>query len=305
MSANRFFDWLGLFALVAMFGSAFLLTKVAVQDIPPLIVVAGRIVIGAFLLVVISYSNGERISSLLPYWPLLFFLALTGNCLPFFVITWGQQYVDSSLAGILMAMMPLTTVVLAHFFVKGERITQKKFVGFLLGFAGVVILMKPDLVSTAEMNWSHLFAMVAILSGAISYAINSILAHSLPRISLSLISAGVLLMASIMIVPISFLQTGEWWNEASQSSLWSVLLLGLFPSGLATIIYFRVIRHAGPAFLSQINYLIPVWAVLMGVLFGGERLTINALVALVVILIGIGIAQHNKKSIGSTGNLYH
>ena len=305
MQANKLIDWLGLLALVVMFGSAFLLTKIAVHEIPPLVVVAGRILVGAILLIIISCMQGEQFRSLIPYWPLLFLLALTGNCLPFFVITWGQQFVDSSLAGILMAMMPLTTVVLAHFFVQGEHITRNKIIGFLLGFAGVIILMQPDLVLTSGFNLLQLFAMLSILSGAISYAVNSILAHALPKISLSLISAGVLLMASVMILPLSLAQGMDWVQESSWQSISSVILLGLFPTGLATIIYFRVIRHAGPAFLSQINYLIPVWAVFMGVIFGGESLTIHALLALVVILFGIGIAQHNRKPVSETDSLYH
>ena len=108
-----------------------------------------------------------------------------------------------------------------------------------------------------------------------------------------------------VIVPIALIQGVQWSSEVSLASAGSVVLLGLFPSGLATIIYFRVIRHAGPAFLSQINYLIPVWAVLMGVVFGGEHLTIHVLVALIVILAGIWIAQHNRKTVGTTDNLYH
>lgn len=303
MKSSRLFDWLALLALVAMFGSAFLLTKIAVQEVPPVIVVAGRIVIGAILLLIIAYAQGERLSSLKPYWFILFALALTGNCIPFFVITWGQQYVDSSLAGILMAMMPLTTVVLAHFFVDGERITTNKIIGFLLGFAGVVILMQPELSVTTEFDWLYLMAMLLILLGAISYAANSVIAHSLPKISLSLISAGVLLAASIVIIPLSVMQGFDWVATTSSSALWSVIMLGIFPSGLATIIYFSVIRHAGPAFLSQINYLIPVWAVLLGVILGGEKLTINAVIALVVILIGIAIAQKNRSA--KVDTIYH
>ena len=306
MQANRLWDWLGLIALVIMFGTAFLLTKIAVEEIPPLIVVAGRIAIGALLLIVISIVQRERFADLLPYWPLLLILALTGNCLPFFVITWGQQYVDSGLAGILMAMMPLTTVVLAHFFVKGEHITRNKIIGFVLGFVGVVILMQPNLIFSAQFNWVQFIAMLSILSGAISYAVNSILAHALPKISLSLISAGVLFMASLVIVPIALIQEAQLWPvAASATSFASVLLLGVFPSGLATIVYFRVIRHAGPAFLSQINYLIPVWAVLMGVVFGGEHLSLHMLLALVVILAGIWIAQHSRKAVEPAESLYH
>jgi len=303
MNVPRLLDWLGLVALVAMFGSAFLLTKIAVQEVPPLIVVAGRIVIGALLLLSISYAKGERLGQLKPYWFILLALALTGNCIPFFVITWGQQHVDSGLAGILMAMMPLTTVVLAHFFIKGERITSNKLIGFLLGFAGVVILMMPGLTLNQNMDWLYVVSMLLILTGAISYATNSVIAHSLPTISLSLISSGVLLMASVVIVPLSFSQGTQWIQDASTEALVSVLLLGIFPSGLATIIYFSVIRHAGAAFLSQINYLIPVWAVLLGVLFGGEKLTLNALIALIVVLLGIAIAQKNRAT--NADSIYH
>ncbi len=303
MGSSKLLNWLGLLALVAMFGSAFLLTKIAVQEVPPVMVVAGRIVIGALLLLVISYAQGERLSQLKPYWLMLLALALTGNCIPFFVITWGQQFVDSGLAGILMAMMPLTTVVLAHFFVQGERITRNKIIGFVLGFVGVVILMQPELSTRTEFNWIQLIAMLAILGGAISYAANSIIAHSLPKISLSLISAGVLLIASVVIVPFSLSHGFEWFDDASGEALLAVVLLGVFPSGLATIIYFSVIRQAGPAFLSQINYLIPVWAVVLGVILGGEQLTIHAFIALVVILLGIGIAQKNRAA--NADSIYH
>ncbi len=303
MGSSRLVNWLGLIALVAMFGSAFLLTKIAVQDVPPIMVVAGRIVIGAIVLLLISYAQGERLRQLKPYWLLLLALALTGNCIPFFVITWGQQFVDSGLAGILMAMMPLTTVVLAHFFIQGERITRNKIIGFILGFIGVGILMQPELSLSSEFNWIHLIAMISILMGAISYAANSVIAHSLPKLSLSLISAGVLLMASIVIVPLSLSAGFSWINDASSEALLSVILLGIFPSGLATIIYFSVIRHAGPAFLSQINYLIPVWAVVLGVLLGGEQLTIHAVIALVVILAGIAIAQKNRSA--TADSIYH
>ena len=298
-SHYNYFKWLGLFALVAMFGSAFLLTKIAVEDIPPVMVTAGRIVIGAILLLLIAYAQGERLADLKGIWSLLLVLALTGNCLPFFVIAWGQQYVDSGLAGILMAMMPLTTVALAHFFVDTEKITKDKVAGFLLGFSGVVILMLPEFSAYSGFDWIRLIGMLSILGGAVSYALNSIVAYALPNISLCLISAGVLLMASVVIVPLSLLEGWRWIDNVSSSSLWAVGLLGIFPGGLATIVYFSVIRHAGPAFLSQINYLIPVWAVILGVVLAGEQLTIHALAALAIILTGIAIAQRSA----STGSI--
>jgi len=290
----RLLDWCFLLALVVMFGSAFLLTKIAVQDIPPVLVVAGRIVIGALILCMLAMWQGQSFSSLIAYWKIIIVLALTGNCVPFFLITWGQQYVDSGLAGILMAMMPLSTILLAHFFVSGEAITANKLIGFVVGFVGVVILMLPKINADTQYQWLHLLAMLSILCGAISYAINSVIAHQLPNISLTLLSSGVLIAASVLILPISIWSSYGWIPDVSNSALLALLILGLFPSGIATIVYFSLIRRAGAAFMSQTNYLIPLWAVFIGVVFGHEYISLNAMIALAVILSGIALAQRKS-----------
>lgn len=290
----RLLDWCFLLALVVMFGSAFLLTKIAVQDIPPVLVVAGRIVIGALILCMLAMWQGQSFSSLIAYWKIIIVLALTGNCVPFFLITWGQQYVDSGLAGILMAMMPLSTILLAHFFVSGEAITTNKLIGFVVGFVGVVILMLPQINADTQYKWLHLLAMLSILCGAISYAINSVIAHQLPNISLTLLSSGVLMAASVLILPISIWSSYGWIPDVSNSALLALLILGLFPSGIATIVYFSLIRRAGAAFMSQTNYLIPLWAVFIGVVFGHEYISLNAMIALAVILSGIALAQRKS-----------
>jgi len=290
----RLLDWCFLLALVVMFGSAFLLTKIAVQEIPPVLVVAGRIVIGASILCMLAMWQGQSFSSLIAYWKIIIVLALTGNCVPFFLITWGQQYVDSGLAGILMAMMPLSTILLAHFFVSGEAITANKLIGFVVGFVGVVILMLPQINADTQYQWLHLLAMLSILCGAISYAINSVIAHQLPNISLTLLSSGVLMAASVLILPISIWSSYGWIPDVSNSALLALLILGLFPSGIATIVYFSLIRRAGAAFMSQTNYLIPLWAVFIGVVFGYEYISLNAMIALAVILSGIALAQRKS-----------
>jgi len=290
----RLLDWCFLLALVVMFGSAFLLTKIAVQDIPPVLVVAGRIVIGALILCMLAMWQGQSFSSLIAYWKIIIVLALTGNCVPFFLITWGQQYVDSGLAGILMAMMPLSTILLAHFFVSGEAITANKLIGFVVGFVGVVILMLPQINADTQYQWLHLLAMLSILCGAISYAINSVIAHQLRNISLTLLSSGVLIAASVLILPISIWSSYGWIPDVSNSALLALLILGLFPSGIATIVYFSLIRRAGAAFMSQTNYLIPLWAVFIGVVFGHEYISLNAMIALAVILSGIALAQRKS-----------
>jgi len=299
MTTYRPTAWLGLFTLVVMFGSAFLLTKIAVNEMSPLSVVTGRIVVAASTLWCIVLYQREAVTELVVYWKIFLLLALTGNCLPFFLIAWGQQHVDSGLAGILMAMMPLVTIVLAHFFVVNERITRYKAVGFGFGFVGILILMLPNVSTSQVSDWAVLIAMLSILCGAISYGANSVIAHRLPKISLTLISFGVLSFSAIIMTLIWLFFYGfggfDGLLESSNAVIYSVILLGVFPTGLATIVYFSVIRRAGAAFLSQINYLIPLWAVMLGVWFGDELLSWNSFVALVVILCGIAIAQRGSK----------
>ena len=297
MQKVKLLDWLGLIALVIMFGSAFMFTKLAVQDFPPAIVAGGRIVIAALLLLPIALIRKESFGFVRNTWMLIIALAITGDCLPFYLISWGQQSVDSSIAGILMAIMPLTTIFLAHYFVKGEPLTRYRVIGFVLGFLGIVILLGPAAYAKLESGSHEFTSMLAILIAALSYAVNMILAKRLPQESILAISTVVLVVASFLMLPLLFVLEERWWLDMTSIGFSSLILLGLFPTGLATIVYFAVIARAGPSFLSQINYLIPVWAVLMGIVFLKEHIDLGAFVALVVILVGIAVAQRQKPSL--------
>ncbi len=294
MQNAKLADWLGLVALVIMFGSAFMFIKLAVQDFSPSMVAAGRIQVAAVMLVVVVLIRRESFGFLRETWPLLVALAIFGDCLPFYLISWGQQSVDSSIAGILMAVMPLTTIVLAHFFIPGERLTILRVIGFLLGFAGILILLGPAALAHVESGINMVIPMLSILAGAVCYAINTILAKRLPRESYLAISTAVLVIASLIMLPALLSTNGEWGIRFSSIGFLSLLVLGVFPTALATILYFAVIARTGPSFMSQINYLIPVWAVLMGVVFLNESVGTNAILALAIILLGIAIAQRQR-----------
>ena len=289
-------DWLGMMALVIMFGSAFMFTKIAVQEYPPTIVAAGRIIIAAILLVIFSIIRRDSFAFIKRHWHLLIALAIFGNCLPFYLISWGQQTVDSSIAGILMAIMPLTTIVLAHFFVPDEPLTINRIIGFLLGFVGIIVLFAPRAFVNFEADVNWFLAMLAILAGAICYAVNTIIAKRLPNESLVAMSAAVLVVASLIMLPTTLLSNQDWMFTVRSIEFASLVLLGIFPTALATVIYFSIIARVGPSFLSQINYLIPVWAVIIGILFLNEKIGINAIIALVIILLGIAIAQRKNLS---------
>ena len=290
-------DWLSLIALTAMFGSAFMLTKLAVQELLPVTVTAGRITIAAGLLLLVAIVRKEPFGFLRSTWPLIIALAVFGNCLPFYLISWGQQTVDSGMAGILMAVMPLATIVLAHFFVPGEKLNVYQVLGFLSGFVGIIMLLGPATTAEFGDGTRALLPMLAILGGALCYALNTILAKQLPNESLLAISASVLAVSTLIMLPawLAF-ESGGTLNFFSIEFL-AVVLLGTFPTALATLIYFAVIARAGPSFLSQINYLIPVWALLMGIALLDEPFSIHAFFALIIILAGIAIAGRRSLSV--------
>ena len=289
-------DWLGMIALVIMFGSAFMFTKISVQEYPPAVVAGGRIIIAAIMLIVLSIFRRDSFGFLKDHWLLLIALAFFGCNLPFYLISWGQQTVDSSIAGILMAVMPLTTIVLAHFFVIGERLTPNRVVGFVLGFIGILVLFGPSAFANFDTDAGRLVAMLAILAGALSYAVNTIIAKRLPNESFVALSAAVMTLASFIMLPAVFMSDQNWQLSLQSFEFMSLVLLGIFPTALATIIYFAVIARVGPSFLSQINYLIPVWAVMIGILFLNESVGLNAFVSLMIILFGIAIAQRKNLS---------
>jgi drug/metabolite transporter (DMT)-like permease len=280
-----------LLTLVALWGSSFMLTKIAVATVTPATLVAVRFVIATVILCALVAFTAQRLPNSKRLWLFFGAIAVVGNCLPFFLISWGQQRIDSGLAGILMAVMPLLTLVLAHFFVAGERLHSGKVGGFLLGFAGIVVLLGPEAWQGLKGGGAVLIAELAVLCGAMCYAVNTIIARNRPPSDPLIAGAGVMLIASLVMTPAASLAETPWQLTPSPASVLAAAALGVLSTALATVVYFKLITSAGPTFLSQINYLIPLWAVLVGIIFLDEQPRWNALVALLLILSGIALAQ--------------
>jgi len=292
MSPRRpLLHWLLLCALVAMWGTSFLLTKIAVAAIAPLDLVAGRFVFGTAVLLMVLVVTRRGLPKSARLWLFIVAIALVGNCIPFLLITWGQQRIDSGLAGILMAIMPLTTVMLAHVFVAGERLNRFKAAGFLLGFLGIVVLMGPAVLLELSGSGAVLLSELAVLGGAVCYAVNTIIARRRPESDALVVTAGVSLVACLIMAPASALTGLPDLGRIPASALIAVVILGVVSTATATVVYFKLITLAGPSFLSLINYLIPAWAVLAGMLFLGERPDWTALAGLAFILSGIALAE--------------
>jgi drug/metabolite transporter (DMT)-like permease len=290
--------WLLLFALVAMWGSAFMMTGIAVRAFSPEVLVTARLLMGAVLLTGLVFARGLHFPLLGRFWLFSFLLAVAGNCAPFWLISFGQQRVESGLAGILMGIMPLTTMVLAHFFVPGERLNGIKVTGFAIGFVGLVVLLGPAAVLQLEGQGDRLPYELAILGGAIFYAINAVVARHRPAADPLVAAAGVMLAGSAIMLPVGLPDIPAQLTAAGAGPLCALAALGVIATSVATVVFLRLVVIAGPSFTSFINYLIPVWAVLMGVLFLGERPGLSALIALALILSGIGLSELGRRWTG-------
>lgn len=299
MSAPRpLSHWLLLLALVAMWGTSFLANKIAVGALPPLAVVATRLSIAAIVLYgFLALRRRWRFGSR-RLWTSFVIMALIGNCLPFLLIAWGQQRIDSGLAGILMAVMPLMTIVLAHWFVPGEPLTRRRLGGFLLGFTGMIVLVGPEAILPPP-GGGTLLAELAVLGGALCYAVNAIIARQRPASDAIEAAAGVSIAATLMLAPMALTLDVPLPFRLSIEAAMAVAFLGLIATALATVVYFRIIAVAGPSFLSLINYLIPLWALAAGVIALGERPHPRALIALALVLAGIALAESRRRPAAS------
>jgi len=288
-------------ALVAMWGSSFMFIKFGVASVPTATLVAARLILGAAILLVFMRMRGARLPKFgrggLRIWGNYTILALIGNCIPFTTITWGQQRTDSALAGILMAVMPLATMVLAHFFVSGEHMTRNRVIGFILGFAGIVVLMGPSALSGAGGSTLATLSQFAILAGALCYAANSVLTRILARgDDILTASAAMLLVASVIALPIALFVDRPWTLAPAASSIAAIVWLGIGPTAIATLLYFKLIGSAGPTFMSLVNYMSPAVAVFLGVALLGETPGIHAYFALSLILAGIAVSQWRPRT---------
>jgi drug/metabolite transporter (DMT)-like permease len=283
---TAFVNWVLLFGLVALWGTSFAATAISVETIPPVSTAFFRLAIGALVLLIAVFASGQRLPLSWKAWLAFTIMGIVGNALPFFLISWGQQSVPSGVAGTIMAVMPLMTMIFAHYFTDDEKLNRFKMIGFTFGIGGVTLLMGP----VFEGGGQALVGAMAIFIAATSYAANAILVRRLPRFSPLVGACGVLIMASLTMLPF-WLWHGATDIEATQASTISVIWLGFGPTGLATILLFTVIGRAGPTFLATINYLIPVVAFFCGAWLLSEPVYWLHYLALLTILGGIALTR--------------
>ena len=287
-SAPTLKDYLMLMLLASIWGASFLFIKIAVETIPPLTITAGRITLAAFILFTAAKMAGQTRPQGMRNWMIICGAAFFGNVLPFTLISWGEIKVDSGLAAVLMSLMPLATIILAHFFTTDEPLTKRKVIGLIVGFTGVIILIGPTALNSLG---AEMIAQIAIAFGAVSYSIASIMAKRLHNIPGRALAAWVMIISTIMILPASLIVDQPWTLSPAPMALAAVVMLGLFPTALAMLLLLQILRKHGASFLSMNNYMVPVFGVMWGVIFLAEKPSPESAIALIFILSGIAITR--------------
>jgi drug/metabolite transporter (DMT)-like permease len=288
--------WLVFLALGFMWGSSYFWIKIGVATIPPLTLIALRLLLGFLVLVAVVATAREPLPRNPRQYGHLLVMGVLNVVLPFFLITWGEQSqsMDSALASILNATVPLFVLVLAPLFLPDERITLSRLIGLFVGFVGVIVLFAPGLVNLDDHDF---VAEGALLASAVSYAVGAVYSRrnvhglrpmipALFQVGFALLIAGVL--ALVIEHPIGSLTPAP---EAIVAILW----LGILGSGVAYLAFFRILQEAGATRTTLVAYLLPVVGIAMGTI-RGEAITIERIVGTALIVGGIALV--NSASIG-------
>lgn len=281
-------DYALLFALAAIWGSSFLFIKLGVETVPAATTTALRLAIAAVVLVAVAWRAGQAMPRGARLWKLILMSALFGNALPFTLISWGEEVIDSGLAAILIAVMPLSTIALAHLFTSDEKLNARKALGVALGFAGVLVLIGPEKLTRLG---DDTMRQLAVAGAAFCYGINAIVTKSLVELPRRSLAAALMVASALMLAPVSLLLDRPWTLDASASSLLSILALGVAHTAVGTLMLFAIIGRQGASFFSQINFLVPVFGVFWGVVLLAERPPADAYWALALILGGVALAR--------------
>ena len=289
------FDWFLLACLVVVWGSSFVMTKIAVASIASEWIVALRIVIGAAVLLLCAMLARQMPDLSLKTWIKYVWLGIIGNTLPFFLITWGLKFIPSGISGLLMGTIPILILLLAHFFLPGERLNRFRILGFVSGFAGLLVIIDPSNLAKLGIAGDALWGELAVVLACFCYAVHSISAKRLGFDRPLAQASGVLIGGAVGAVVLALILAPQGFAEAEPRALWAALGLGLLPTGLATVIMYKLMERTSPTMVAQSNYLVPIYAVIFGAVTLGEKLEWSVLLALSLVLFGIFISRVESK----------
>ena len=294
---SNIFPYILLLLLIVMWGSSFAALKVSLETIPPLWVMSLRLVIGCLTITTFFLILRKNLPLTLDFWKWSLIIGFLGFSVPFSIISWGTQFIPSSLVAILMGANPIITLILAYFFLADNTLTIRMVIGVFLGLLGIILLIGFGNINADLYRAEFIYGQLAVLTGTFSFALASILLKNLPQEHSFERTLGSLICGSIigLFLAYFFSNSSLEIHEISIKSAVSLTFLGIFSTGIASVIWFKVIALKGPVFLALVNYLIPVWALILGIFLLNERINFIVGFGLIFITIGIWLIEKRTK----------
>ncbi|HFC11376.1 MAG TPA: DMT family transporter, partial [Anaerolineae bacterium] len=266
-------EWLLLFLLATLWGSSFLFMKIAVGQLPVFTVVLGRIGIAALLLTAVVYGQGHRLPSTLTQWGQFILLGILRAGLPITLFVWAGSQIDSSISGILNSTTPLFTAIIAHFLTKDERFNMRRLVGVLISMVGVVFLIGPSALQGLGQN---VLAQLAVLGATCSYGFAGVYGRRFGDTPIVVTTASFLIGATLLIIPFTLLIDKPWTLQPTFTAVAAVFTLATFNTAIAFMVWLALNLRAGANNTAQVTFLIPIMAIVLGVIILDEQLHWNS-----------------------------
>jgi drug/metabolite transporter (DMT)-like permease len=278
-----------LMALGGVWGGSFFFAEIALREVSPLAVTFHRVSWAALFLLIVIWRKGMAVPRGLKHWACYLVMGVLNNVLPFSLIFWGQTTLESGTTAILNSTTAVFGAVIAAIFLADERLTFGKSLGAVFGMLGVAVMMGIDSMLGLELRS---LAQIAIIGAAISYSVASVWAKKFLSGHPPVMNAFCMLLSSMLVmVPVLIVAEGSPRFDLS-IPVWSALLaLSVFSTGIAYILYFEILKRAGAANLMLVTLIIPPVAVVLGSVFLGERLGIQAFAGFLLIAIGLAITD--------------
>jgi len=283
MREPKIIDYVLLTILALIWSSAFFNIKIATYSYGPVTIAFLRIFFGAIPVIGLCMFKKIKIEAFSKDWYWFALIGMINLVIPFFLIAYGVQKVQSNLAAILMASTPLSATVLAHFFTNNEKINLIKLLGVLIGFSGIVFLFSDNIL----INENNFISALIIFFASTFYVIGGLLTLKISNKKNENVTASILIWGVIFLIPITAYTEQPWNLTPSTASTISVIYLGIFATGFAWLLRFRILKNNGLVFQAQVAYLIPIFGIILGYIFLKELVTLKVLVAVVAVIIGI------------------
>ncbi len=302
MKQPKTLDYIFLTLLALIWSSAFFNIKIATYSFAPVTIAFLRIFFGAIPVISLCLIKRIKIEAFSKDWYWFAAIGIVNLVIPFFLISYGVQKIQSNLAAILMATTPLSATVLAHFFTTNEKINYIKFFGVLVGFSGVVFLFSDNIL----INKNNFISAIAILFGSTFYVIGGLMTLKVSNKENENVTSSILIWATLFILPlsllISYFNSSEIFsfiqdlhlNHRIDSTI-SVIYLGTVPTGIAWLLRFRILKNNGLVFQSQVAYLIPIFGVILGFIFLDELITPKVILSVIAVICGIYLVKRSTK----------